>query len=301
MSDRVHLEPVIGYDGHERAERERRRFFRDEPLVLALSCDVARPGDFVTHDLTGVPILLARTRSGHARAFVNVCRHRGARVVEGSGCGQQSFACPYHAWTYDCDGRLLGMGTTRGFEGVDRAHHGLTALPVLERHGLIWVRPVPGPTPDADALLQGMGDERTRPVRLVRVSPLRDPHDTAADELEARCGHLPRVVARARTAPPNDRAGAPLGRRRIRSVRTQPATDLSLEVDRRPARTARGRVACGSVLADRARRVPQYRAGHGQRSSRVVAHLPGRREPGRERDRGLALHAGAGRDRGRSR
>jgi phenylpropionate dioxygenase-like ring-hydroxylating dioxygenase large terminal subunit len=159
MGDCVHLEPVLGYDCREQAELERRRFFRDEPLVLALSCDVARPGDFVTHDLTGVPILLARTRSGHARAFVNVCRHRGARVVEGAGCGRQRFACPYHAWTYDCDGRLLGMGTTRGFEGVDREHHGLTALPVLERHGLIWVRPVPGAAPDADALLQGMGDD----------------------------------------------------------------------------------------------------------------------------------------------
>ena len=161
MTDHVHREPVLAYDCREHARRERRRLFRDEPLVLALSCDVARPGDFVTHDLTGVPIVLTRTRSGLVRAFVNVCRHRGARVVDGSGCGRQSFACPYHAWTYDCDGRLLGMGTTRGFEGVDREHHGLTALPVVERHGLVWVRPVPGAAPDTDALLQGMGTSST--------------------------------------------------------------------------------------------------------------------------------------------
>jgi phenylpropionate dioxygenase-like ring-hydroxylating dioxygenase large terminal subunit len=159
MTDRVHLEPTAGYDSRRQAHLERRHLFRDQPLVLALSCDVAQPGDFVSHDLTGVPIALVRARTGRVHAFLNVCRHRGAKVVRGSGCGRQSFACPYHAWTYDCEGRLLGMGTTRGFEGVEREHHGLVELPLVERHGLIWVRPAPGATFDPDALLQGLGDE----------------------------------------------------------------------------------------------------------------------------------------------
>src|SRR5262249_9344148 len=143
MMDRVHLEPVIAYDGDQRAHLERQHLFLDQPLVLAMSCDLPRPGDFLTHDLMGGPIALVRARACHGRAFLNICRHRGAKVIHGSGCGRHSFACPYHAWTYDSDGRLLGMGTKRGFEGVDRECHGLTPLPVAERHGLIWVQPKP--------------------------------------------------------------------------------------------------------------------------------------------------------------
>ena len=146
------------YEGDQQAHLERRRLFLDQPLVMALSCDLPRPGDFLTHDLTGVPIVLVRAPSG-VQAFLNVCRHRGAKVVSGSGCGRHSFACPYHAWTYDREGRLLGMGTTRGFEGVDRESHGLTRLPTVERHGLIWVRPTPGAPFDPDPLLGGLAPE----------------------------------------------------------------------------------------------------------------------------------------------
>lgn len=158
MMDRVHLEPVIAYDSGPRAHLERQHLFFDQPLVLAQSADLAQPGDFLTHDLTGVPIALVRSRAGGVRAFLNVCRHRGAKVIQGSGCAR-SFACPYHAWTYDDEGRLLGMGTTRGFESVDRESHGLTTLPAVERHGLIWVRPTPGEAFDPDILLDGLGRE----------------------------------------------------------------------------------------------------------------------------------------------
>jgi phenylpropionate dioxygenase-like ring-hydroxylating dioxygenase large terminal subunit len=156
MGDRVHLEPVTTYVDTEQASLEQRRLFREHPLVLGLSCEVARPGDFFTHDLTGMPILVARAASGRLHAFLNVCRHRGAKVVSGAGCGRRSFACPYHAWTYDCQGHLIGMGTRQGFEGVDRETRGLTPLPAVEKYGLIWVRPTPGDGFDPDALLEGM-------------------------------------------------------------------------------------------------------------------------------------------------
>jgi phenylpropionate dioxygenase-like ring-hydroxylating dioxygenase large terminal subunit len=158
MMDGVHLEPVTAYESGQRAHLERQHLFFDQPLVLAQSGDLAQPGDFLTHDLTGVPIALVRTPSGRVHAFLNVCRHRGAKVIQGSGCAR-TFACPYHAWTYDCEGRLLGMGTTRGFESVDRESHGLTPLPAVERHGLIWVRPTPGESFDPDTLLDGLGRE----------------------------------------------------------------------------------------------------------------------------------------------
>jgi phenylpropionate dioxygenase-like ring-hydroxylating dioxygenase large terminal subunit len=159
MAERVHVEPVSAYSGPEQAVQERQRFFREHPLVLGLSCQIARAGDFFTHDLTGVPMLVSRAPSGCLHAFLNVCRHRGAKVVSGAGCGRRTFACPYHAWTYDGEGRLVGLGTRQGFEGLDRETHGLTPLAVVERHGLIWVCPTPGVPFDPDALLDGMGQD----------------------------------------------------------------------------------------------------------------------------------------------
>src|SRR5262245_19597312 len=157
MADRIHLEPVRAYVDPQQAALEQQRLFWERPLVLGFSCEVPRPGDFFTHDLTGVPILVVRTPSGQLRAFLNVCRHRGAKVASGSGCGRRSFACPYHAWTYDCDGRLLGISTRHGFEGLDRAAHALTPLAAVEQHGLIWVRPTPGEAFDPETVLDGMG------------------------------------------------------------------------------------------------------------------------------------------------
>jgi phenylpropionate dioxygenase-like ring-hydroxylating dioxygenase large terminal subunit len=159
MADEIYLEPVAVYSSPEQARLEHQRLFLRRPLVLALSCEAAQPGDFFTHDLTGVPIAVVRAPSGELHAFVNVCRHRGAKVIHGSGSGRRSFTCPYHAWTYDCEGRLLGMGTKHGFEGVDRERHGLVALPVSERHGLIWVCPTPGASFAPDLLLDGMDHE----------------------------------------------------------------------------------------------------------------------------------------------
>ena len=75
---------------------------------------------------------------GTARAFLNYCRHRGAKPAEGCGNARR-FTCPYHAWTYDSEGQLVGLPGARGFEEVDRAEHGLVELPCEERHGLVWV------------------------------------------------------------------------------------------------------------------------------------------------------------------
>src|SRR5215475_7138166 len=66
-------------------QRERGLFFRRDPLFVGLSCLLPRAGDYMTHDYAGVPMLLVRHKDGNLRAFLNVCRHRGARVADGSG------------------------------------------------------------------------------------------------------------------------------------------------------------------------------------------------------------------------
>jgi len=92
-------------------------------------------------ELCGVPLLLTRGRDGELRAFLNVCRHRGARLLTEQGvvCRKPSLVCPYHAWTYRLDGTLAGIPRAEAFPDLDRAQLGLRRLPVALRHGLMWV------------------------------------------------------------------------------------------------------------------------------------------------------------------
>lgn len=160
MTDVVRGVEISTYSSPELLAQEKQRFFREWPLVAGLSVDLAKPGDFLTQDMMGVPLLLVRGRDGVARAFVNVCRHRGAKV-EGAACGSKKlFSCPFHAWGYDTEGALAAVPHGEAVGEIDRAALGLTPLPVAERHGLIWVRLDPGGADfDIDDHLGGLGLE----------------------------------------------------------------------------------------------------------------------------------------------
>src|SRR5207253_2893988 len=99
---------------------EREVFFRGGPINIGLGRLLPTPGDWMTHDYTGVPILLVRQPDGALSASLNVCRHRGARVADGRGSSASSFSCPYHGWTYALDGSLLARPDERSFTAVDR-------------------------------------------------------------------------------------------------------------------------------------------------------------------------------------
>ena len=141
---------------------EQRVLFRERPLLMGCASECAAAGAFRTDEYAGVPILIVRGRDGELRAFLNVCRHRGAQVAQ--GCGQaRVFSCPYHAWTYDLSGKLMGVPDERCFAGVRAERPSLVALPVCEKHGLGWVIPTPasdGATRfDIDPWLAGLGPE----------------------------------------------------------------------------------------------------------------------------------------------
>ena len=156
------LNDVSAYHSRERAEREQAALFRQRPVLMGLSCDWSKPGDYRTDDHTGVPILIVRGRDSTLRAFLNVCRHRGAKVAQ--GCGKASvFTCPYHAWTYDVQGALRGIPDEGSFPGIRAERGGLTPLPLAEKHGMVWVVPSVADdraaTFDVEPWLGGLGPE----------------------------------------------------------------------------------------------------------------------------------------------
>ncbi len=151
--------PVARYLSADRLAREQ-HMIRALPVMICASSQVARPGDWFTHDLSGVPIVIARDQDGVLRAFLNACRHRGARLVAAAcGAGRRNFICPYHAWTYDLDGTLRGVPHAEEFPDLDRDRHGLVALQVAEACGLVWVVPTAGNSIDIGAWLGPMADD----------------------------------------------------------------------------------------------------------------------------------------------
>jgi phenylpropionate dioxygenase-like ring-hydroxylating dioxygenase large terminal subunit len=125
--------------------------------MMGLGCRIPKPGDYFTDNNCGVPILVVRDHDGEVRAFLNVCRHRGAQVATACGQIKRNFVCPYHGWSYDDRGKLVGIPDSRNFDGVDRDEHGLVALPACERFGCIWVQPEPGTHFDIDKELGHLG------------------------------------------------------------------------------------------------------------------------------------------------
>jgi phenylpropionate dioxygenase-like ring-hydroxylating dioxygenase large terminal subunit len=150
---------VTTYLDPDRFKREFEAIFFHHPQALLLAIEIPEPGDYVARTVMTKPILAVRGKDGKARVFLNVCRHRGAKVcAEGKG-NQPRFVCPYHSWSYDSAGKLIGMYGKAKFGDADPAELGLTELPSAESAGVIWAILTPGETLDVDAWLGEMRGE----------------------------------------------------------------------------------------------------------------------------------------------
>ena len=158
-AEALYFNPVAAYTDPERLQREREVLFRQYPLLMGFSCQLSEPGMYLTDDFSGLPILVARGADGRVRGFLNVCRHRGAKVVNGCGHAGKRLVCPYHAWTYGLDGQLVAIPDKGSFDGVELTDRGLTQLPTVERDGLIWVQPSPGSKLDLERHLNALAGE----------------------------------------------------------------------------------------------------------------------------------------------
>jgi len=150
--------PATNYYEPERWRVEMERIFKRLPLTLAFSTELRETGAYKAMEVAGVPVLLTRASDGEVRAFVNMCSHRGAVIVEeGLGVARR-FVCPYHAWSYDQKGELVGIYNRETFGQVDTKCLGLTPLPVAERAGLVFALLTPGSGLDIDTFLCGYDD-----------------------------------------------------------------------------------------------------------------------------------------------
>lgn len=132
--------PAWTYSDPEFFALEMRRVFRPSWQIMCHVSDIPDHGDYHTLEFGGESIVAIRGRDGVVRAFTNVCRHRGARIVDGpSGCAKK-LVCPYHAWTYDLEGRLAGLPLSEQYPHLDRGKVVLAPVDLEIYRGFVFVR-----------------------------------------------------------------------------------------------------------------------------------------------------------------
>lgn len=152
-----HTVDARDYTSLERHHRDRALMLASPQLVGYVS-ELPGPGSYCTKTVMGRSILMTRASDGAVRAFENVCLHRQSPVATGCGTAKR-FTCPYHAWTYDNTGKLVGLPGREGFPEATLKSDGLAELPADEFAGFLWVALDSTATLDVAAHLGPLADE----------------------------------------------------------------------------------------------------------------------------------------------
>jgi phenylpropionate dioxygenase-like ring-hydroxylating dioxygenase large terminal subunit len=146
--------PGWAYHSPALFDLERTEVFLNHWQVVGHENDIPAPGDWLSFDLLGERAMVVRGRDGVVRAFHNLCRHRGARLVDGpQGQCRGALVCPFHGWVYNLDGTLRGAARPETFGDMDRARFGLKPIEMEIWHGFVFLRFLPGPQPALAELL----------------------------------------------------------------------------------------------------------------------------------------------------
>ncbi len=149
--------PADAYTSAERLAQDRAMLMRS-PQLVGYASELPEPGTYCTKTVMGRSVLMTRVSDGSVKAFDNVCLHRQSQVA--SGCGStRRLTCPYHAWTYDLDGRLVGVPGNEGFPETRSRSIQLSQLPAAECAGFLWVALDSEATLDIRAHLGPLADE----------------------------------------------------------------------------------------------------------------------------------------------
>jgi choline monooxygenase len=164
VADGTALEPRL-YTDPELLQAEQELIFERTWQLAGHVSSLPRPGSYVTARAGNQPVLVVRDENHQLRAFKNVCRHRGSRLLSGSGQCKQAIRCRYHGWTYRLDGSLIGIPEGMSYpERPDKSMLGLMPARVEEMCGLIFVNLDPGAAPLAE--LVGDLPQRLAPYRI---------------------------------------------------------------------------------------------------------------------------------------
>jgi choline monooxygenase len=159
--------PGAWYTDERIAELERKTVFSRIWQMAGRVEQVAAPGQYITAEVAGEPVLVVRGQDGKLRGFFNVCRHHAAAVMT-EPCGTAArLQCPYHGWTYGLDGSLKGVPDFEGVENFDRKQNGLVPLSVDVWEKFVFVHLDPNPLP----LAEHLGDmvEQFKPLHLEQL------------------------------------------------------------------------------------------------------------------------------------
>jgi phenylpropionate dioxygenase-like ring-hydroxylating dioxygenase large terminal subunit len=164
--------PAWTYSDADFMELERRQVFMPAWHLVCHESDIPDIGDYSTLKMFRELALVVRGKDGQIRAFHNFCRHRAARLVDGDqgNCGR-NIVCPYHAWTYQLDGRLSGVPYLDQYENFDRADHGLVPIECESFAGFVFIRFQSGGAPLADYMAPIT--EELSIYRTAEMKPLR--------------------------------------------------------------------------------------------------------------------------------
>ena len=165
MTDIAYTLPGRYFTSAEIFEEEMARIFYENWLCVGRAEQIARPGDYFLYEIGDERIIVLRDTVGTARAFYNVCRHRGTQLCEAPrGRFSKSIQCPYHAWTYSLDGRLIGVPSLEKMAYLDKEKYPLHAVALASWEGFLFINLSARPEPFESVFAPVL--ERFRPWRI---------------------------------------------------------------------------------------------------------------------------------------